>query len=742
IQDLPLSNETETVASEPPDTKETTVRSEARQEGGRSETRRIEAREDTRKRGVTRRSVVNFLAGLVVGAVFGSVLGVLGSWIRTPARAPAVVPAAAVASPDVNLRNAALAYLNAVLENQAQVLYARVVDDRTVPYFKSFIESKKLPGVRADDLAKVLRAAFNAVMEARMKAAGVNGIKVYPGEIKVLAGEMMDILNKNGPFELIAHYSPREGIGMTSQQKPQGVDRQEENAMRTFMANRLNQLADDMKKGEIPKDITPMFRAEFWMSEMHLAESKRGDLAAKLFRDGYNAILSKNPEIIKQPDELLNQIAKNLKAGAKAGRSEARELPIAQNMRDTIQAPWISSAKSPSEVRSDPMSLPSKETPQVSVRETVASSISVPREEGPLASNQIDWEKVPDNISAAELANIVDRFTKDLGATSRVDAGTVHTVLRDSGAVAEQAVPGPVAAPAVVAAVQPTEVREGYSSQEIVEALQQKGFSGDLKTLDTTHFPDVLKMRGSRNSSEEDVEIRVARIVAGILELSKSDPNMAALQLHMLAVAIGAQATGKMELAKAFTKMFSQHVMSAGDQPGLMIHVVTEHPSTEMIEAMRAIHALNPNQKFGLVLLGVNRYKAILDRTGMESFLKVEFSSEATAGNVIQKIQSQFRQTKYVVTAKGSLCDKLQDRILGVLVERDGVDAAILDTAGTAAAASFSRDLAAGKELSEKTSGAIKKSDRRYRFDAKGLKAIFAQVLSEIQGILNISKAA
>lgn len=297
-----------------------------------------------------------------------------------------------------------------------------------------------------------------------------------------------------------------------------------------------------------------------------------------------------------------------------------------------------------------------------------------------------------------------------------------------------------------------TRVEAGeLNEKRLAEILEESGFSKDvveseIEILKNTRTAELAGAKGI-DLKTEDVSVKVAGIVRGII--NEKDPVVASEKLHMLAAAIGAKAAKT--LADTFKEFFPEHALPVSDGPALSIEVPEgQLPSDAQLRAMDAIHAVDPGQRFGLVVLGVdnaefNQWKAIKLTEARASFLKVEAASMQTVGTAVQNIYSsfQFHQQAFVITANKKICDILQDRTFAKLVESDGIDRSLLDTAGTAVAASFSQSLLRpADKLSEKTNAAIQKSGARYKFDPEKLNALFAKIGAEIQGLISMAQAA
>lgn len=302
------------------------------------------------------------------------------------------------------------------------------------------------------------------------------------------------------------------------------------------------------------------------------------------------------------------------------------------------------------------------------------------------------------------------------------------------------------------------EARKGYSVKDFAEALRASGFAEDVKILEGTRFADVMRMRGQENGAAS-AEDRVAMRVGGILRLAEKDLQAAVLQMHMLAVAIGKKATSTM--VDAFRQMYGTSILPAGERRGFVVDFLDGLPSEEKWQAIEAVLALNQNQHYGLGLLGApdkafwDRFGALPENMQKRLHVKGDLSEKATAFVLQKTVQAMFGEVQkargyrgtgdasFVVTGSPAMLDKLGEGLPAALVEHgEDIGADLLDMAGTAAAASFSQELLAGEKLSEKTGAAIKKGDRRYRFDAKGLRGLLAKVFSEIQGLQSIRQAA
>ncbi|MBU9889536.1 MAG: ATP-binding protein [Candidatus Omnitrophica bacterium] len=293
--------------------------------------------------------------------------------------------------------------------------------------------------------------------------------------------------------------------------------------------------------------------------------------------------------------------------------------------------------------------------------------------------------------------------------------------------------------------------------------FEQQVIDQDLKILGATQTSDFRGDKGLRIESD-DVAVRVAGIVRGILDLTGSE---AAERLHMLAVAIGANATRT--LVSVFEESFPGHVLPVGDQPSLVVDVLEAPPTEEKWQAIEAVLQLNKHQHYGIVFLAerdrelVEKVRAlgpeIRERIHVERLdPKTENRTQLTKER-IERIYHQVRsgdrsrewtesakrarsRETFVVTGAEAVCRKLTnfEGWQAAVVQR--VHERGLEVPETIVAVAFSQELLQGEKLSEKTSRAIQRIERHYRFNAVTLTALLSQVLREIESLQSIRSAA
>lgn len=207
-------------------------------------------------------------------------------------------------------------------------------------------------------------------------------------------------------------------------------------------------------------------------------------------------------------------------------------------------------------------------------------------------------------------------------------------------------------------------------------------------------------------------------------------------------------------------------ILPVGQLPGLAMDVLNGLPSKDKWEAIEGVLSSSEDQHYGLILFTepdkvfTDRVRAMSPGTrGRFHYKRVDPKDENLEWILRDRAEDIFKNVltgqhvksfatareRFVITGTQAVCQMLMksEGLGAAVVERaDDIGPKVLDTAGTVVAAILSQELLQGDTLSEKTSQAIQKEGRLYRFSPSGLQALLLQVIADIQGLQRLLSAA